>query len=267
MSVQTRQRFLLEAFTTRSTSGTASPSSQIPLAILVKRLQESLTRLENFEVVTVSQGEGKPGRLGLVRLMLIYTHFQIPNVVQPKCSLDNSACAWLQPMEPPCRVIAPTLPCQSTLSPPSRPCTTICALESPESAPEHPALAVFWLLSLPLLAYHLRLYLVGARCHSLGLLLQLRCHHLYPHPLARPPAHPRLRLPHLRRLLLLPQSLVNLLEDEVSVCERRPLKNPPHQSHQVQDRTRVPPQLQRHQLQAPPLLLSPMKQLKPLSRI
>ncbi|KAG8976344.1 Ubiquitin fusion degradation protein 4, partial [Tulasnella sp. 427] len=53
----TRQRLLLEAFTTRSASGTASPTSQIPLAVLVKRLQESLTRLENFEVVTVSQGE------------------------------------------------------------------------------------------------------------------------------------------------------------------------------------------------------------------
>ncbi|KIO30590.1 hypothetical protein M407DRAFT_14294 [Tulasnella calospora MUT 4182] len=57
VSLPARQRLLLEAFTTRSTSGTASPSSQIPLAILVKRLQESLTRLENFEVVTVSQGE------------------------------------------------------------------------------------------------------------------------------------------------------------------------------------------------------------------
>ncbi|KAG8896941.1 Ubiquitin fusion degradation protein 4, partial [Tulasnella sp. 408] len=57
VSVQTRQRSLLEAFTTRSTSGTASPSSQIPLAVLVKRLQESLTRLESFEVVMVSQGE------------------------------------------------------------------------------------------------------------------------------------------------------------------------------------------------------------------
>lgn len=55
VSLDTRQKLLLESFTTQS--GTESPSSQSPLAVLVKRLQESLTRLENFEVVTVSQGE------------------------------------------------------------------------------------------------------------------------------------------------------------------------------------------------------------------
>ncbi|KAG8894296.1 Ubiquitin fusion degradation protein 4, partial [Tulasnella sp. 403] len=57
VDLATRQRLLLEAFTTKSGNGTDTSSPQSPLAILVKRLQESLTRLENFEVVMVSQGE------------------------------------------------------------------------------------------------------------------------------------------------------------------------------------------------------------------
>jgi E3 ubiquitin-protein ligase TRIP12 len=49
-----RQELLLEAFTSRRSKGVAN--SQTPLAIFVKKLQESLTRMESFEVVTVAQG-------------------------------------------------------------------------------------------------------------------------------------------------------------------------------------------------------------------
>lgn len=45
---------MLEAFSPGLGYGT-SPS-QTPLAILVKRLQESLTRMESYDVVTTSPG-------------------------------------------------------------------------------------------------------------------------------------------------------------------------------------------------------------------
>ncbi|KAG8989607.1 Ubiquitin fusion degradation protein 4 [Tulasnella sp. JGI-2019a] len=57
VDLMTRQKLFLEVFTNRSVQGTESPSSQSALAILVKRLQESLTRLETYEVVTISQGD------------------------------------------------------------------------------------------------------------------------------------------------------------------------------------------------------------------
>ena len=49
-----RQELLLDAFTSRRSKG--GVNSQTPLAIFVKKLQESLTRMESFEVVTVAQG-------------------------------------------------------------------------------------------------------------------------------------------------------------------------------------------------------------------
>ncbi|CAE7224785.1 unnamed protein product [Rhizoctonia solani] len=55
LDVATRQQMVAQAFAPRSTKGTDSPSAS-PLAVLVKKLQESLTRIENFEVVTVSPG-------------------------------------------------------------------------------------------------------------------------------------------------------------------------------------------------------------------
>ncbi|CAG8693181.1 11863_t:CDS:2, partial [Acaulospora colombiana] len=47
---------LLEFTTATDRTGYATPSSQTPLAVLVKRLQESLTRMESFDVVTTSPG-------------------------------------------------------------------------------------------------------------------------------------------------------------------------------------------------------------------
>jgi E3 ubiquitin-protein ligase TRIP12 len=51
-----RQQLLFETFAERSVTGSSTPTSQSPFSILVKKLQESLTRMESFEVVTVSHG-------------------------------------------------------------------------------------------------------------------------------------------------------------------------------------------------------------------
>jgi E3 ubiquitin-protein ligase TRIP12 len=53
VSLKRRQELLLDAFTTRRQKG---GYPQTPLAFFVKKLQESLTRMESFEVVTVAQG-------------------------------------------------------------------------------------------------------------------------------------------------------------------------------------------------------------------
>ena len=49
-----RQELLLDTFTARKSK--ALVGSQTPFAIFVKKLQESLTRMEAFDVVTVTQG-------------------------------------------------------------------------------------------------------------------------------------------------------------------------------------------------------------------
>ncbi|KAF8605840.1 hypothetical protein BDV93DRAFT_469584 [Ceratobasidium sp. AG-I] len=56
LDVTTRQQMVLQAFAARSGKGSDSPGSMSPFAVMVKKLQESLTRIENFEVVTVSPG-------------------------------------------------------------------------------------------------------------------------------------------------------------------------------------------------------------------
>ncbi|KAG8692329.1 Ubiquitin fusion degradation protein 4, partial [Ceratobasidium sp. 395] len=56
LDMSARQMMVLQAFAARSGKGTDSPASMSPFAGLVKKLQESLTRIENFEVVTVSPG-------------------------------------------------------------------------------------------------------------------------------------------------------------------------------------------------------------------
>lgn len=54
VTIKRRQEILLDAFTARRAK--AGAGAQTPLAIFVKKLQESLTRMESFEVVTVAQG-------------------------------------------------------------------------------------------------------------------------------------------------------------------------------------------------------------------
>ncbi|KAI0306092.1 hypothetical protein B0F90DRAFT_1808594 [Multifurca ochricompacta] len=52
--ISRRQELLLDAFTARKSKAPAG--SQTPFSIFVKKLQESLTRMEAFDVVTVTQG-------------------------------------------------------------------------------------------------------------------------------------------------------------------------------------------------------------------
>lgn len=54
VTMKRRQELFLDAFTARRLKGVTN--SQTPLAIFVKKLQESLTRMESCEVVTVAQG-------------------------------------------------------------------------------------------------------------------------------------------------------------------------------------------------------------------
>jgi len=54
VTIARRQELLLDAFTARKSKALAG--SQTPFAIFVKKLQESLTRMEAFDVVTVTQG-------------------------------------------------------------------------------------------------------------------------------------------------------------------------------------------------------------------
>jgi len=58
VSIQRRKEILLEAFAGRKIKGLHP--SQTPFATLVKKLQESLTRMESFDVITVAQNsDGK----------------------------------------------------------------------------------------------------------------------------------------------------------------------------------------------------------------
>jgi hypothetical protein len=58
VSIQRRKEILLEAFSCRKMKGIHP--GQTPFATLVKKLQESLTRMESFDVITVTQNsDGK----------------------------------------------------------------------------------------------------------------------------------------------------------------------------------------------------------------
>jgi len=57
--LKVRQRLIFEALTSRPPSANTPQPHHSPFAVVVKRLQESLTRMETFEVVTVSpSGDG-----------------------------------------------------------------------------------------------------------------------------------------------------------------------------------------------------------------
>ena len=60
VSIQRRKEILLDAFACRKMKGLHP--GQTPFATLVKKLQESLTRMESFDVITVTQNsDGKSG--------------------------------------------------------------------------------------------------------------------------------------------------------------------------------------------------------------
>lgn len=52
--VNRRRELLLDAFTSQKTKG--GNDSQTSFGVLVKKLQESLTRMESFDVITITQG-------------------------------------------------------------------------------------------------------------------------------------------------------------------------------------------------------------------
>ena len=59
VNIQRRKEILLDAFAGRKIKGLHP--NQTPFATLVKKLQESLTRMESFDVITVAQNsDGKP---------------------------------------------------------------------------------------------------------------------------------------------------------------------------------------------------------------
>lgn len=58
VSIQRRREILLDAFACRKMKGLHP--GQTPFATLVKKMQESLTRMESFDVITVTQNsDGK----------------------------------------------------------------------------------------------------------------------------------------------------------------------------------------------------------------
>ena len=94
MSIARRQELLLDAFIVRKSKVLAG--SQTPFAIFVKKLQESLTRMEAFDVVTVTQGmDGTSKLFSQTNLSLMNTKpLQIQNaVVLLRSSLGSYVCA------------------------------------------------------------------------------------------------------------------------------------------------------------------------------
>lgn len=57
MPLARRQELFFTAFTSRKSKGTGG---QTPFTVFVKKLQESLTRMESFEVISIAQNaDGK----------------------------------------------------------------------------------------------------------------------------------------------------------------------------------------------------------------
>ena len=69
VDINRRQALLLQELSTVMDLKSTSVKIGTPFAVLVKKLQESLTRMESFEVTTVSPGlEGKFSELNIVML-------------------------------------------------------------------------------------------------------------------------------------------------------------------------------------------------------
>lgn len=85
-----RQDIFFEAFTAKKV--TALNGSQTPFSIFVKKLQESLTRMESFEVVTVAQNIDGIPIFNAAGFHSLTFDFQNLSGVPHPCSLDNFAC-------------------------------------------------------------------------------------------------------------------------------------------------------------------------------
>ena len=81
-----RQDMFLEAFSRK-----AKPMHiQTPFSVFVKKLQESLTRMEPYEVVTIAQGVDGAFNVGIRHMAPADIRKQIPGEVLRRYSLDNS---------------------------------------------------------------------------------------------------------------------------------------------------------------------------------
>jgi hypothetical protein len=81
VGIKKRKELLLDAFTGKKSK--ALPQTQNSFAILVKKLQESLTRMDAFEVITVTQNTDGTCKQGLRRQLL--THPQTQGAVRRPC--------------------------------------------------------------------------------------------------------------------------------------------------------------------------------------
>jgi hypothetical protein len=71
VNLKRRKEILLDAFGGRRLKALAA--GHTPFATLVKKLQESLTRMESFDVVTVAQGSD--GQLAHISMLLCFSFF------------------------------------------------------------------------------------------------------------------------------------------------------------------------------------------------
>ena len=89
MGIKRRQGMLLEAFSRK-----VKPMHiQTPLSVFVKKLQESLTRMEPYEVVTIAQGVDGVLNSGTCLAASTDTRKKTPGEVLRPCSLVNSGSA------------------------------------------------------------------------------------------------------------------------------------------------------------------------------
>lgn len=104
VDISRRQALLLKTLTVHSNGGNESPSHPSPFGTLVKRLQESLTRMESFEVVTVSPGgDGKcnffPHRF--LRLLISLDLYRLPTQFSIfTCSSVKAPTGWRRVRHP-----------------------------------------------------------------------------------------------------------------------------------------------------------------------
>ena len=86
MSVRRRQDMFLEAFSRK-----VKPMYiQTPFSVFVKKLQESLTRMEPYEVVTIAQGVDGALDTSVYIMASADTRKQTQGEVPRRCSLVNS---------------------------------------------------------------------------------------------------------------------------------------------------------------------------------
>jgi len=63
---------------------------QTPFSVFIKKLQESLTRMEPYEVVTIAQGVDGSLDVGEYLMASAYIQKQTPGEVLRRCSLVSS---------------------------------------------------------------------------------------------------------------------------------------------------------------------------------